>query len=453
MGIGKLGGGGGGGPGTGVAGHYAYGNFAAAGRSGAQLQADLEDDATGVQSDRGAGGGDLLEIDFTAQAQGSHRLYLFIAEAVEIGQVELYSALLDQWTGESWTFTRRADDLILEERRYYAYESDQGIGHSGGPFRIRFPSAPEDDAIFLPPGEITQSGNTITATPHPALGLYEDGQRFIVRTETTNTGNLLINISGLGARTIRAQNGNAFAVREVPIGTVMEITYYASLGYFISDFNPAVSDWNDAGDLLTINSSGAGFSQYFSLPATTYDRGWYRVEFPISITRDSTVDGPDAFTRRILGAMTRASATLMDETEMSATENVSDIIQITGQATYIQVLTTRVADGGHDTATVTIGPLRLRKVVGPNSVGVGNFVNGDADAQRALRLEFGITDTQLAPPPAPTPAFTAEFQRSLWTRNSVRPDIAIQERDMSLAALERLAGTGPVEPAPSQPVS
>ena len=61
--------------------------------------------------------------------------------------------------------------------------------------------------VSVKTNQLTGLGNAITLTPSPAITAYEDGQRFIFVSPITNSGSVMVNVSGLGARVLRTAGG------------------------------------------------------------------------------------------------------------------------------------------------------------------------------------------------------------------------------------------------------
>lgn len=69
------------------------------------------------------------------------------------------------------------------------------------------------------------SADTQTLTPSPALGAYGNGVRYVFIAGFTNTGACTINISGLGAKSLKTTGGAALAAGNITSGNMYTITY------------------------------------------------------------------------------------------------------------------------------------------------------------------------------------------------------------------------------------
>ena len=80
----------------------------------------------------------------------------------------------------------------------------------------------------IPASGVGGSANAITLTPAPALRGYKNGQKFAFTIETSNTGAVTINVSGLGAKNFRKPDGNAFESGDLVAGVLVTALYDGS---------------------------------------------------------------------------------------------------------------------------------------------------------------------------------------------------------------------------------
>jgi len=69
------------------------------------------------------------------------------------------------------------------------------------------------------------AANVQTLTPSTALTAYGEGQRFAFKAGFTNTTATTLNISGLGAKTVKTNNGSALAAGDITSGRIYTVTY------------------------------------------------------------------------------------------------------------------------------------------------------------------------------------------------------------------------------------
>jgi hypothetical protein len=142
------------------------------------------------------------------------------------------------------------------------------------------------------------AANVQTLTPTIALTTYSTGQVFAFAGGFANTGSTSINISGLGAKTIKRQNGRALVGGEIAVSTVYQIMYNGT------DFiilNPS-SEW------LTWGPAYTGFTVNPSSPLNYYkvspDGNWCTVEV---VQPNNGTSGATTFT--ITGPITALALT------------------------------------------------------------------------------------------------------------------------------------------------
>ncbi len=74
-------------------------------------------------------------------------------------------------------------------------------------------------------GSAGGTGDTLTLTPSPALGAYGNGVRYVFLATATNTGAATINISGLGAKSLKLTDGTALSSGVLASGSMFSATY------------------------------------------------------------------------------------------------------------------------------------------------------------------------------------------------------------------------------------
>ena len=66
---------------------------------------------------------------------------------------------------------------------------------------------PNPGPSFIPATGVAGTGNAITLTPSPAIGAYAAGQMFTFLVKSGNTGNVTVNVSSLGAKSLGMASG------------------------------------------------------------------------------------------------------------------------------------------------------------------------------------------------------------------------------------------------------
>jgi hypothetical protein len=95
----------------------------------------------------------------------------------------------------------------------------------------------DNSLVYL--GTAGGTANALTLTPTISISAYATSQRFSFAVGTTNTASATININGLGAKTIKRQNGRSLIGNELIIGTIYEI-FYNGVDFVL--LNPS-SEW------------------------------------------------------------------------------------------------------------------------------------------------------------------------------------------------------------------
>lgn len=85
-------------------------------------------------------------------------------------------------------------------------------------------SAGSSPIVFVAAGSVGGTANAITLSPTPAIASYQAGQAYRFVAKAANTGNVTVNVSGLGTRNLTLANGNTFAGGEIQVGGTYDIT-------------------------------------------------------------------------------------------------------------------------------------------------------------------------------------------------------------------------------------
>ncbi len=154
------------------------------------------------------------------------------------------------------------------------------------------------------------TADAITLTPSPAILLYSAGMRFAFLATGTNTGATTVNISGLGAKSVKTLLGATLAAGDITSGNVYSMTYdgtnfrihespkvlpVANGGTgqttalptymnFVDRGDPAAVDYNETGSKAVFNTDGNWHDLDLSaiVPA-----GAYAILIQLSVTHTS----------------------------------------------------------------------------------------------------------------------------------------------------------------------
>lgn len=151
-------------------------------------------------------------------------------------------------------------------------------------------------------GTTTNSGNTYTATPSPAVGSYVTGTVYVAQFNAANTGATTLNISGLGAKNVYL-NGAALTSAEIAANAMIALTYDGT------QFN-MTGDGRGSGGGSSISegvyssrpAAGTSGRLYLAtdLPVESYDNGstWdeYRQQWKVkSVADEILADSPASY--------------------------------------------------------------------------------------------------------------------------------------------------------------
>lgn len=170
-------------------------------------------------------------------------------------------------------------------------------------------------------GSLTTGGssNAYTLTPNGTYSAYAQGDTFTVEANHTNTGAATLNVSGLGAKSIRFPDNALLTGGEIVSGGVYMLVYDGSVFQIT---NPSGGSLPNGGDKFSINPGGA-----VSSPGGTFG---FNFGNTVSSSATVTQDVDAASGGRWIGVV------LVGSTQVSNSNNREDaIIYITddGQAT------------------------------------------------------------------------------------------------------------------------
>lgn len=118
---------------------------------------------------------------------------------------------------------------------------------SGGPAQFQFiksvlkKSFPGFTGAVAAAGTTTGSANAYVLTPTTALVSYKHGMVVFVRANFTNTGAATLNISALGAKTIKTLAGADVVSGDIVSGQFIALIYDETAGYFVCHSGLAIS--------------------------------------------------------------------------------------------------------------------------------------------------------------------------------------------------------------------
>lgn len=98
-------------------------------------------------------------------------------------------------------------------------------------------------------GNSSGSADAYVLTPSPAISAYTNGLTLSFAANFSNSGASTINLSGLGAKSVKNGAGSALSSGDITSGNIVTVTYDTTAGYFIL---------NTSNSFTTIAVSGAG---------------------------------------------------------------------------------------------------------------------------------------------------------------------------------------------------
>ena len=115
---------------------------------------------------------------------------------------------------------------------------------------------------YVPAAQVGGTANVITLTPSPAIPAYVTGMRFTFAVKTTNTAAATINVSGLGAKTVRMR-GRTSKSGDLVAGDVVTVLYDGTQ-FRPVDFTPGNAAYRNVGTTsgtLALLGAGGRFAQ------------------------------------------------------------------------------------------------------------------------------------------------------------------------------------------------
>lgn len=110
-------------------------------------------------------------------------------------------------------------------------------------FNLSFSDEPPDDTIYAehvkqfasPINDLESgatwwwptggAGNSYTISPDPPLQTYSDGNLYFLQLDRANTGPVTLEVSGLGPKAVRRQDGNELGAGDLATGAVILVVF------------------------------------------------------------------------------------------------------------------------------------------------------------------------------------------------------------------------------------
>ena len=188
--------------------------------------------------------------------------------------------------------------------------------------------------------------DVITLTPTVPLSAYTTGRTLRFKSSGANTGATTVNVSGLGAKSIRKGGTTVLAAGDIASGSIVEITYD---GTYFQLTNTAGSSASTTGSLWcgTATGSANAITLTPTSPITSYDTGTSYRFFAASANTSSTV------TVAISGLAAKNVRTKTSTGIVAGTIQAGSLIDLTYDGTYMMIASTAEAAGVNTANTFT----------------------------------------------------------------------------------------------------
>jgi len=125
-------------------------------------------------------------------------------------------------TGLSTCVTKDGQTTITANLPMSGFEHT-GVGNAAARDSYLAASQYQDQSIIF--ATSTGSTNAYVLTLSPAITAYAAGQRFSFKANFVNTGSATLNVSGVGAKTIKKNVTETLASGDIPNNSIIELTY------------------------------------------------------------------------------------------------------------------------------------------------------------------------------------------------------------------------------------
>jgi len=235
-------------------------------------------------------------------------------------------------TGLSTCITKDGQTTVTANLPMAGFEHS-GVGNAAARDSYLAANQYQDQSIIY--ATSTGSANAYVLTLAPAITAYAAGQRFTFKANFANTGTATLNVSGVGAKTIKKNVTTTLTSGDLPINSIVEVTYdgtdfqlNAIPGEISGDISFATKTANypivqaDSGTLQRMDNAS---SRTFTLPEV------------------GTVDLTNGFT--VLLNREGAGTVLIAPEGSDTINNVASSIEIATR--YGSVLIVKIADGDY----------------------------------------------------------------------------------------------------------
>lgn len=219
------------------------------------------------------------------------------------------------------------------------------------------------DGSFIYVATVGGTADVITLTPSPAITSYAAGQTFRFIASGTNTTNVTVNVSGLGAKAVDRNGANALIAGDIASGEIVTIVYDGTQFQFVTTNNMVA---------IGRNQTVTGTKTFTSAVAvnTTGTANTFSVS--------SSDAGASAFIGVIIdrNSASPAASDLLGELDFNGKNSGGSAVTYASIIAGIETATAASEDGKLNFATTRAGANGTRGYIGAGLV-MGNATGGD----------------------------------------------------------------------------
>lgn len=158
-----------------------------------------------------------------------------------------------------------------------------------------------------------------TLTPSPALAGYAAGQRFRVKLHAAPAGSDTLNVSGLGAKTLKQYDSTGTKIAAVLASGMLCDVEYDGTDMVVLDPLPAATNTNIQGSFKNLKIVASGLSNTSAMvtadQVVTYDGSTFKLASAVNVTVNSTASGVNGLDTGTVAASTWYSVWIIQKAD------------------------------------------------------------------------------------------------------------------------------------------